>query len=115
MASRGKQTTSSERQQCCGKWRGSGRWGWIHPGRCKRWASVEREGAHYCGTHDPVKVKARGEESVARWRAQNEAESEARKVKAERERLTEMLVAGASGDMSRANLRDLAKLIIGTT
>jgi uncharacterized Zn finger protein (UPF0148 family) len=50
---------------------------------CPNKAKVERDGKHYCGVHDPVrlaekaaireaKAEAEREESSARWRAQTE-------------------------------------------
>lgn len=35
---------------------------------CGKKAKVEREGKHYCGTHDPVARRAKAEVREAKWR-----------------------------------------------
>lgn len=45
--------------------------------RCGKRAKVERDGRHYCGTHDPAKAEKRN----AEWRAKFDAEQAARAAK----------------------------------
>lgn len=83
-------STAMSDQLCGGKLRG---WGQS----CRRQATVERDGRHYCGTHDPVARKARQEERDTAWRARYDAETRARAAQRERERFNAVV-----GDLARA-------------
>lgn len=48
---------------------------WSFSYRCNKRASYERDGKWYCGTHDPVRVKAKREERDAKWNEKWKAES----------------------------------------
>ena len=57
---------------------------------CGKSAKVERDGKHYCGTHDPVRVAARAAaretEFQHRWQAQKQAQKAADAERAETKR-----------------------------
>lgn len=59
----------SEKHKCCATVQGE----YSHSYTCGRAAKHEREGKWYCGTHDPVAVKARRDASAAKWQEQWEA------------------------------------------
>lgn len=52
-----------EKPRCCGRVPGEGKWGSFHMTQCKKNATVERDGKHYCKTHDPVARKERQDKS----------------------------------------------------
>lgn len=55
---------SDVKQKCCGKsWSG---WSDVH---CSKNAKVERDGRHYCGIHDPVRIKERDAKRKEKWDA----------------------------------------------
>lgn len=74
--------SAEEKPKCCAKVYGGGYW----PHSCGRNAKVERDGRHYCGTHDPEAVKLRREKNNAEWQAKHNAE---RALWAEQRRLRE--------------------------
>ena len=43
-----------------------------HYYQCQKTATVERDGRHYCGTHDPVAVKAKDEARSEKYRRERE-------------------------------------------
>ena len=45
----------------------------IHP--CRRSATVERNGKHYCWQHDPEHVKAETKKRLAVWQAETDREA----------------------------------------
>lgn len=44
---------------------------WSNGSRCTRKAKVERDGKHYCGVHDPVRLKTAQNERDAIYREQS--------------------------------------------
>lgn len=84
-------------QTCEGRKASKGRLGsrWAPP--CNRRATVERDGHHYCGTHDPVACKERREKRDADWRARYNSKMAAMRAEDERERFD-----SAIGDLARA-------------
>lgn len=50
---------------------------------CGKTAKVERDGKHYCGTHDPVAIKARDDKRSMVFRQKYEAECDYRRKNAE--------------------------------
>ncbi len=45
----------------------------FHRQSCNKTAKVEHDGQWYCGTHDPVKCKARSDARHAKWLADHNA------------------------------------------
>jgi len=58
---------------CCVKIYPRESFGLFHSHPCQSKAKVEREGKWYCGTHDPVKIKARKDAQCAKWKAESDA------------------------------------------
>lgn len=52
--------------QCCKSVATVGVWSGWH--KCKRAATVERAGKHYCSIHDPEYVKKKSESNMEKWR-----------------------------------------------
>ena len=46
--------------------------------RCAYKGKVERDGKWYCGTHDPVRRKAKSDANMAKWHAERDAKEAAR-------------------------------------
>lgn len=46
--------------------------GW--PSRCTKPAKVERDGKHYCGVHDPVRIAEKNHKRNAEWQVKWDAE-----------------------------------------
>lgn len=47
--------------------------------QCRNNAKVERNGEHYCGTHDPVRVAEKRAEANRKWREEYDAQGTAHK------------------------------------
>ena len=47
----------------------------FHGHLCNRPAKVERNGKHYCGTHDPVSVAEKRAKRDAEWRAEEDRQN----------------------------------------
>jgi len=54
----------------------------MHRKDCGKTAKFERDGKHYCGTHDPVAVAARNKQRDAEFKKRWEAERQASATKA---------------------------------
>lgn len=69
---------TSDMGMCCATTRGdtTAVRGWRTSRRCTKAATVERDGKPYCGTHDPVRVAERREQSMAAWTMKMNAEKE---------------------------------------
>ena len=79
----------------------SDRDGWNSRHQCPRKATVQRDGKGYCRQHDPEAVKARSDESMAKWNAKWERD------KHEHNRRT--LETRVCADVSDDDLRRLAE------
>ena len=51
-----------EKQKCEGMF-----WNGFYNYQCSRNASAEVDGKHYCGTHNPIKIKERYEKKSKQW------------------------------------------------
>jgi len=79
----------------------------MHHKPCSKTAKFERDGARYCGTHDPVSVSARNKQRDAEYKRKWEAERQEKAANA----------AAAAEQKRRADLYDemLNSLIACTT
>jgi glutathione S-transferase len=51
-------------------------WNGMSRSTCSRNAKVERNGLHYCGLHDPVRVKEKNDKRNAKWQEEWNAREE---------------------------------------
>jgi hypothetical protein len=82
-----------------------------HP--CGKRAKVEREGKHYCGTHDPQKRIDRDVEMRAKWKRDDLVRAAERAVRDARDALVQSAtddVHGGSGVLSEGTLRAVVML-----
>ena len=56
--------------KCCGRVSGGS---FYTSSLCGRNAKFERDGKHFCGTHDPVPKQAKAEAKYLAWRAESDA------------------------------------------
>lgn len=63
---------SEAKQKCCAKIYSN-----YGNSSCQKNAKVERSGKHYCGIHDPERLKERREAKTEKWRAEWDAKKEA--------------------------------------
>jgi hypothetical protein len=81
--------------------------GWsLH--RCSRRSKVERNGKHYCGIHDPVRVAEKDAARKAKWDAERKASHEIYR----RETAVENLCADVSTDQLEALGKGWVKLVL---
>ena len=67
---------STEKHDCCASV-SPGTYSFRHS-KCSKTAKYERDGKWYCGTHDPVAIKARDDARNEKWRierAENKAQA----------------------------------------
>ena len=68
--------------------------GGFHSYQCSKSGKIERDGRWYCGTHDPVRIKEKREESARKWserfRAQRSASEQREKDEAEQKRRADL-------------------------
>ena len=68
--------------------------GRFHSYQCSKSGKIERDGRWYCGTHDPVRIKEKREESTRKWserfRAQRSASEQREKDEAEQKRRADL-------------------------
>lgn len=81
----------SEKQRCCAMVYSNGSSFIRYP--CSKNASVERDGKHYCGIHDPVRKKEREDKNRAerspKWDARDKLQEKERAEAAEQKRRAE--------------------------
>jgi uncharacterized Zn finger protein (UPF0148 family) len=102
-------------------------WRGYHTKQCRNRAKIERDGKFYCGTHDPVAVKAKREKQAAverlKWARIRAVQDETDRLNKERDRraeaypkiirgLQQILARGFAAEADvRAIIRDLLKEI----
>lgn len=74
---------SEVKQRCCVK---VGEWLRY---TCSKTGKVERDGKWYCGTHDPIAVKARDDKRMTAWKAKWDAETAANEATAAKRKETQ--------------------------
>ena len=72
--------TLQVKHTCCGRIQSNFRFY-----TCGKAAKFERDGKHYCGTHDPVSIGEKNAVKNAAWKAEREAKDAARKAQLDKQ------------------------------